>query len=208
MSLICSFEIIKVVVPEPYIFFWIAASIAEAAAVIPYEAETFFAKGIAAFINGPDNLLNNDPKDPPDWIILEIWALESFKSVDILLLNVFLSFVFVLLSVTIHVVDHLHQTFLNPFSELFLFYLRQQFLVFFSFISVNFTFTLLYSTIYTNYRNFAIPLENSFDCPKMVYSLIFVLSALPTTPWNTTCSIALGLASKAFCLIKSTAISL
>ena len=29
-------------------------------------AKTFFAKGIAAFINGSANLLNNDPKNPPD----------------------------------------------------------------------------------------------------------------------------------------------
>ena len=49
----------------------------------------FFAKGTATFINGPDNLLNNDPKNPQDWITLEIWALESFKSVDILLLKAF-----------------------------------------------------------------------------------------------------------------------
>ena len=35
MSFISSFEIIKVFVPEPCIFFWIPASIAEAAAVIP-----------------------------------------------------------------------------------------------------------------------------------------------------------------------------
>ena len=62
-------------------FFWIPASIAEAAAVIPNGAKTFFAKGITTFINGPANLLNNDPKNPADWIILEIWALESFKSV-------------------------------------------------------------------------------------------------------------------------------
>ena len=40
--------------------------IAEAAAVIPNGAKTFFAKGIATFINGPANLLNNDPKNPPD----------------------------------------------------------------------------------------------------------------------------------------------
>ena len=58
--------------------FWIPASIADAAAVIPNGAETFFAKGISIFINGPANLLNNYPKNPPDWIILEIWALESF----------------------------------------------------------------------------------------------------------------------------------
>ena len=47
-------------------FFWIPASIAEAAAVIPNGAKTIFAKGIATFINGPASLLNNDPKNPPD----------------------------------------------------------------------------------------------------------------------------------------------
>ena len=82
MPFISSFEMIKVVVPEPCIFFWIPASIAEAAAVIPYGAKIFFAKGIATFINEPANLHNNDPKNPPNWIILEIWALESFKSVS------------------------------------------------------------------------------------------------------------------------------
>ena len=50
----------------------------EAAAVIPNGAKTFFAKGIVIFINGPGNLLNNDPKNPPNWIILVIWLLQSF----------------------------------------------------------------------------------------------------------------------------------
>ena len=50
----------------------------------------------ATFINGPANLLNNDPTNPPDGIILDIWALESFKSGDILLLKAFLSFGFCL----------------------------------------------------------------------------------------------------------------
>ena len=67
-------------------FFWISASIAEAAAVIP-----------TTFINGPANLLNKDPKNPPDWIILVIWALESFISIYVLLLRAFLSFVFCLI---------------------------------------------------------------------------------------------------------------
>ena len=49
-----------------FFFFWIAASIAKAAAVITNGAKTFFAKGIATFINRPANLLNNDPKNPPD----------------------------------------------------------------------------------------------------------------------------------------------
>ena len=48
------------------LFFLIPASIAEAATVIPYGAKTFFAKGIATFINGSSNLLNNDPKNPPE----------------------------------------------------------------------------------------------------------------------------------------------
>ena len=92
MSFISSFKIIKVVVPEPCIFFWIPASIAGAEAVIP-GVKIFFAKATATFINGLANLLNSDPNNHPDWIILEIWALESFKSVDMLLLNSFLSFV-------------------------------------------------------------------------------------------------------------------
>ena len=95
-SFIFSFEIIKVGVPEPCIFFWIPASIAEAASVIHNGAKIFFAKGTATFISGPVNLFNSDPKNPPDWIILEIWAFESLKSVGILLLNAFLSFAFCL----------------------------------------------------------------------------------------------------------------
>ena len=66
MSFISSFEIIKVVAPEPCIFFSIPASIAEAAAVIPNGPKTFFAKGIAIFRNGPANLLTNEPKNLPD----------------------------------------------------------------------------------------------------------------------------------------------
>ena len=81
----------------------------------------------ATFISGPASLLNNDPKNPPDWIILEIWALESFISVDKFLLSAFLSFV--LLSIIIHKADHFRQTFSDSFSELFLLYFRQQFSV-------------------------------------------------------------------------------
>ena len=66
MSFNFSFQIIKVVVPEPCIFFWILASIAEAAAVIPNGTKTFVANGTATFVNGPAILLNNDPKNLPD----------------------------------------------------------------------------------------------------------------------------------------------
>ena len=47
-------------------FFLIPASNAEAAVVNPNGAKTFFAKGIATFINRPANLFNRDPKNPPD----------------------------------------------------------------------------------------------------------------------------------------------
>ena len=46
-------------------FFSIPTSIAQAAAVIFIDAKTFFAKGVATFINGPAHLLNNDPENPP-----------------------------------------------------------------------------------------------------------------------------------------------
>ena len=96
MSFISSFEIIKVVVPDPNIFLCIPASAADAAAVNPKGIKTLLANGLITFVingnpvfsNGPSNL----PKHLPDLIILEIWALESFKPVDILLLNAFLNF--------------------------------------------------------------------------------------------------------------------
>ena len=116
---------------------------------------------IATFINGPANLLNNDAKNPPDWIILEIWALESFKSVDILLLKAFLSFVFCLV-VNNNSCGKLFP--LNIFKRIPkvvpVLFLTARF-SFFSWVSDNLTFTLLYSTIYTNYRTFVVPLENS-----------------------------------------------
>ena len=75
--------IIKVVVSEPCFDFEIPASTVKAAAVISNGTKIPFAKGTAAFINGPANLLNNDPKNPLDGIILKIWALESFMSLDL-----------------------------------------------------------------------------------------------------------------------------
>ena len=63
-------------------FFLIPSSIAGAADVIPKGSKILFSKGTAILINGPANLLNNNPKNPPDWIILDIWALESFISID------------------------------------------------------------------------------------------------------------------------------
>ena len=154
MSFIYLFEVIKLVVPESCIFFWISASIAEAAAVIPDGAKTFFAKGIATFINGPANLLNNDPKNPPDWIILEIWTLESFMSVDILLLNAFRSFVYCLVVSN----NSWGRSFPSKIFKLILRVVPVFLTAGFSFltcVSVNFTFTLLYWKIYTIHRTLA-----------------------------------------------------
>ena len=46
---------------EPCIFFWIPASITEAATVLPNGAKIFFVNGTATLINGPANLLNDAP---------------------------------------------------------------------------------------------------------------------------------------------------
>ena len=66
------FEIIKVVVLKPCIFLWIPASIAEAVAVIPNGAKIFFVNGTGTFTNGPANLLNDKPRNPSDWLFLDI----------------------------------------------------------------------------------------------------------------------------------------
>ena len=53
------------------------------------------AKGIAVFVSTFfPKLANQEPKDPPDWVIFDIWALLSFISVDILLAKTFLNSVF------------------------------------------------------------------------------------------------------------------
>ena len=84
----------------PIPFLRIPTSAADATAVNPKEIKTVLTSGLITFFNsgnpvfsdGPSNL----PKNSPHWIIFEIWALESYKSVDILLLNALLSFVFCL----------------------------------------------------------------------------------------------------------------
>ena len=71
-------------------------SIADIAAVKPYGANTFLANGNPTFINGPANLLNNLPKNPPDCIIFFICALLNFISVVKLLLIALRNLVFCL----------------------------------------------------------------------------------------------------------------
>ena len=79
-------------------FLYIPAFAADAAAVHPSGIKTlsanglttFFINGNPSFNNGPSNLLKNSP----DWIILTICVLKSFKAADVLLLKAFLSFTF------------------------------------------------------------------------------------------------------------------
>ena len=58
-------------------------------------ANTFLVNGIATFINGPANLPNSLPKNPPDCIFF-ICASLNFISVAELLLRAFLNLVFCL----------------------------------------------------------------------------------------------------------------
>ena len=72
MSFIFLFEILKLLIKDDlnHVFFFffefLHQSLKQAAGVITNGAQTFFAKGVATFINGAANLLTKDPKNPPD----------------------------------------------------------------------------------------------------------------------------------------------
>ena len=142
----------KIVFPDPNIFLYIHASAADAAAINPKGIKTILANGlIIIYINGNpvfDNRPSNLPKNPPDWTILEVSALQSFKSIDILLLNTFLTFVFRLVvnnnSCGKSFPLNIFKLILRAVPVLFL----TAVFSFFSWVSDNLTFTLLYSTIY------------------------------------------------------------
>ena len=62
---ISSLEIVSVVKPDPNIFLWIAAFVADAAAVNPNGIKTLLAKSLNTFrING-NPVFNNGPKSLP-----------------------------------------------------------------------------------------------------------------------------------------------
>ena len=71
MSFISSIEIIKVVVPEPRIFFFcIPASAADAAVVNPNGIKTLLSNGLITFFINGNPVFNNGPRrlprNPPD----------------------------------------------------------------------------------------------------------------------------------------------
>ena len=68
--------------PDPNIFLWIAASVADTVAVNPNAIKTFLdnglrtfpIKGHPVFNNGPKNL----PRNPPNYPILCNWVFDNF----------------------------------------------------------------------------------------------------------------------------------
>ena len=86
ISSIASFEIISLVKPDAKIFFWIAASVADAATINPTGIitllanglSTLFIKGKPVFSNGPKSL----PRNYPDCPILDSSVSDNFLSGD------------------------------------------------------------------------------------------------------------------------------
>ena len=86
ISFISSSEIINVVKPDPNIFLWIAASVADAAAANPNGIKTLFANNLSTFpIKGNPVFsigLKSLPKTSDDCHILHSWVLENFILAD------------------------------------------------------------------------------------------------------------------------------
>ena len=80
--------------PDPNVFFWIAASFADAAAINPYGIKTLLANGLNTspikgyFSNDPKSLARN----PPDCSILFNWVFYNFILSEEILAKVLLSF--------------------------------------------------------------------------------------------------------------------
>ena len=86
ISFISSFQIISVAKPDPNIFLWTAASVADAAAVHPNCIKILLANGLSifsikgnpSFSSGPKSL----PKNAPDSPILCNWVFDNFILAD------------------------------------------------------------------------------------------------------------------------------
>ena len=75
ISFIFSFEIVNVVVPDPKSFFWIAASITDAAAVYPNGNRELLANGLSIFFIIGKISFNNDSL----WFsYLNNWVFDNF----------------------------------------------------------------------------------------------------------------------------------
>ena len=95
ISFISLFEINKVssfpalTAPFRLIFLW-DLFIAFEVKLLTNPGKLSLAKGMTIFLSASfPKLPNQKPKDPPSWIILDIWFLLSFITVDILLAKAF-----------------------------------------------------------------------------------------------------------------------
>ena len=79
-------ENIYVAVPDPNIFFWIAVSVADAAAVNPKGAKTILANNLSTFRIKSNPVFSNGPRsltlNPPKCTILDSWVFENFILAD------------------------------------------------------------------------------------------------------------------------------
>ena len=65
ISFVSSLKIIYVISPDPNIFLWIVASVADAAAVIPNGIKTILANGLSQFAFKGNPVFSNVPKSLP-----------------------------------------------------------------------------------------------------------------------------------------------
>ena len=86
LSFISSFEIVCVVISDPNIFLWIAASVADAAAANPNVIKTLLANGLSTFPATGNQFFSNRPKrlsgNPPDYPILCNWVFDNLILAD------------------------------------------------------------------------------------------------------------------------------
>ena len=99
---ISSLEIINVVLPDPKIFLWITASVADAAVVYPNGIKTLLANGLTTFTINSNLVFSNSAKSLPknhlvcfnlcSWTFDDfILANESFVKALRILENMFIS---------------------------------------------------------------------------------------------------------------------
>ena len=63
-------------------FFWIAAIVADAAAVYPNHIKTLLASGVSTFVINGKLVFSNGSKDRPEYPILCNWVFDNFKWAD------------------------------------------------------------------------------------------------------------------------------
>ena len=161
------------------------------------------------------NYLTMKEKDPPDWVILDIWAILSFIPVDIFLAKAFLILVVCL-------VVRNNSCGNSASSKFFLFNLNIVPLLFLAavynlfnclFVSLTLTpwyFALFYNTVTLPWKNISLV---SLIFSKFVKKNVDLLVATALYGFfncltNSSCWIHFGSTSNSFCYFKSTAINL